>query len=52
VQSKTTCITKTVKQLAGEKENFSSPRNRRAIQQSLVETKETKNKKEEIAYET
>jgi hypothetical protein len=39
-------------QFAEEKGNFSSPRNRRVIQQSLVETRETKNRKEEIAYET
>ncbi len=43
---------KKVQQFAGEKGNFSSPRNRQVIQESFVETRETKNRKEEIAYET
>jgi len=37
---------KKVQQFAGEKGNFSSPRNRQVIQESFVETRKTKNRKE------
>jgi hypothetical protein len=39
---------KKVQQFAGEKANFSSPRNRQVIQESFVETRKTKNRKEMV----